>query len=237
MRNLNKWCVYCHTFPNGKRYIGITSQTPEYRWNNGRGYSSQKVVARAICKHGWNNIVSEILYFNITKSEATTLEIKLIEEYKTTNPQYGYNLTIGGEGHNGFSPSIETREKIRISNKGRKRTAEFCERMRLNNLGKTLTSETREKIRQANLKRGPAKLSEEGRQRIRENSRQIGLANKGRVQSVESNEARSRALKGKPKSENTKQKMRKPKSPEAVENMRKASAKRWEEYYKNKGGN
>lgn len=237
MRNLNKWCVYCHTFPNGKRYIGITSQTPEYRWNNGRGYSRQKVVARAICKHGWNNIVSEILYLNITKSEATSLEIKLIEEYKTTNHQYGYNLTIGGEGHSGFSPSIETREKIRISNIGQKRSKSFCERLSYVNTGKKLSEETKQKIREAMLLRGSPNISEEGRQRIRENARQVGLANKGRVQSVESNEARSQALKGKPKSENTKQKMRKPKSPEAVENMRKASAKRWEEYYKNKGGN
>ena len=34
----NTYCVYIHTAPNGKMYIGQTSQKPEARWNNGRGY-------------------------------------------------------------------------------------------------------------------------------------------------------------------------------------------------------
>ena len=46
--------VYCHTNKiNGKKYIGITSKKPEYRWNNGKGYSTQIVFARAIEKYGW----------------------------------------------------------------------------------------------------------------------------------------------------------------------------------------
>ena len=36
-----KFCVYEHVFPNGKRYIGITSKKPEARWENGSGYSKE----------------------------------------------------------------------------------------------------------------------------------------------------------------------------------------------------
>ena len=30
--------VYIHIFPNGKRYVGLTSQNPERRWGKGIGY-------------------------------------------------------------------------------------------------------------------------------------------------------------------------------------------------------
>lgn len=31
------YSVYIHTLPNNKVYIGITSQKPKARWDNGRG--------------------------------------------------------------------------------------------------------------------------------------------------------------------------------------------------------
>ena len=33
------YIVYMHTTPSGKRYIGITAQTVERRWQNGFGYA------------------------------------------------------------------------------------------------------------------------------------------------------------------------------------------------------
>lgn len=35
------YSVYVHTTPNGKRYVGMTSQEPFVRWRNGLGYSTQ----------------------------------------------------------------------------------------------------------------------------------------------------------------------------------------------------
>ena len=42
--NEKNYVVYCHIFPNKKRYVGITSQKPEYRWNNGKGYRTQRYL-------------------------------------------------------------------------------------------------------------------------------------------------------------------------------------------------
>jgi len=35
MENKN-YCVYKHTSPNGKMYIGMTGQNPEKRWGKGK---------------------------------------------------------------------------------------------------------------------------------------------------------------------------------------------------------
>lgn len=35
---MNNYCVYKHTSPSGKVYIGITNQKPTRRWREGEGY-------------------------------------------------------------------------------------------------------------------------------------------------------------------------------------------------------
>ena len=44
------YCVYKHTCPNGKVYIGVTSQNPLRSWNNGNGYRGNEHFYRAIVK-------------------------------------------------------------------------------------------------------------------------------------------------------------------------------------------
>jgi transcriptional regulator with XRE-family HTH domain len=101
--NNKKFCVYEHLFPNGKRYIGITSKKPNARWENGRGYSEshQNVMYKAIQKYGWDNIQHNILFENLTFEEAKQKEIELIKQYHTyvhDENSMGYNMTLGGEG-------------------------------------------------------------------------------------------------------------------------------------------
>ena len=91
------YSVYLHTFPNGKRYVGVTRQNPLNRWNNGYGYRNQKLIFRAILKYGWDNIKHEVLFSNLSKKEAEEKEIELIALYKSDNPQYGYNILRGGD--------------------------------------------------------------------------------------------------------------------------------------------
>lgn len=90
------YCVYKHTSPTGKVYIGITKRKPEKRWNSGRGYESNRYFYRAIQKYGWENFKHEIIVDGLDQDEATETERRLIAEYDSTNPAAGYNIEAGG---------------------------------------------------------------------------------------------------------------------------------------------
>ena len=89
------WCVYKHTSPSNKVYIGITGRNPELRWGNGINYKKSPKFWNAIKKYGWNNITHEIIEKNLTQEEATLAEQKWITYYDSYNN--GYNATSGGE--------------------------------------------------------------------------------------------------------------------------------------------
>lgn len=120
-----KYIVYVHIFPNGKKYFGITSKKPNARWENGKGYDKehQPVIYAAIQKYGWENIEHKILYEDLTKEEAQSLEIYLIAKYKTNckryGDKYGYNMTDGGEGTLGRKMSDEQKQKISNAHMGK----------------------------------------------------------------------------------------------------------------------
>ena len=123
------WCVYIHRNKiNDKAYIGITSQAPEERWGkSGCGYQEkQPVFYSAIKKYGWDSFEHIIFAENLSKAKATDIEIKLIAIFKTNckkykNPEYGYNMTDGGEGTLGLVHSDAT--KRLIGDKARERYA------------------------------------------------------------------------------------------------------------------
>lgn len=89
------WCVYEHVFPNGKKYIGITSMLPEKRWNKGWGYCMQQKIYRAVKKYGWENISHNVIVEGLSKEQADVIEQYLIKSQDTI--KNGYNITIGGE--------------------------------------------------------------------------------------------------------------------------------------------
>lgn len=129
-----KYTVYCHTNKiNGKRYIGITGQKPQKRWANGLGYQRHAHFYSSILKYGWHNFDHEILYVDLTKEQAEYWEKRLIEEYKTTDKNFGYNKTFGGDAN--FSMSEEVRSKMGKSRKGKKQTPEQIEKNRIGHLG------------------------------------------------------------------------------------------------------
>ena len=109
------YTVYKHIAPNGKVYIGITSQSLKQRWKrNGTGYKTNEHFYRAILKYSWDNIKHEILFENLTKEEAEQKEIELIAFYKSNNFNYGYNIENGG---NTNCVSEKTKLKIGIAKK------------------------------------------------------------------------------------------------------------------------
>lgn len=86
------YCVYIHTFPNGKIYVG-QSQNADKRWENGKTYQHNKDMDNDINYYGWDNIRHEIICFTETREEAEDLEKIYIIMLKAENPKFGYNKT------------------------------------------------------------------------------------------------------------------------------------------------
>lgn len=115
------FCVYKHTAPNGKVYIGITSRKPEHRWNRGKGYLANKHFSNAISLYGWENFTHEIICKGLSKEDACKKEQELISEYKSNHKEYGYNLSSGGEASaKGAKFSEETKLKMSLARRGKK---------------------------------------------------------------------------------------------------------------------
>lgn len=132
--------VYKHVFPNGKAYIGITSQSLNDRWRSGKGYGNNPHITRAINKYGWDNIKHQVLKGDFTLDEANALERKFIAKYQSNNPIFGYNITSGGDGCPGVSHphTEESKRKISQANSGKVRTPEMKEHLSQLKKGKKL---------------------------------------------------------------------------------------------------
>lgn len=163
----NTYCVYIHTAPNGKMYIGQTSQKPETRWNNGRGYCrrikgkyAQPLMARAVHKIPWEYWEHEVVYEGLTAEEANLYEEWLIYLAWSDNPEYGYNIRKGGS-NSGLSE--ETKKKIGDANRGKVHSEEQNKRHSEIMKGRILSEETKQKLRDANLGKV---MSDEARKKI-----------------------------------------------------------------------
>lgn len=126
MKQERGWAVYKHTAPNGKVYIGITSKDPVRRWGvRGQGYKNNKHFWNAISQYGWENFKHEIIKSGLAHEEACEMEICLIEQYKAYDSARGYNIALGGQGHN---MTEQTRRKISDAQKAAWESAEYRER-------------------------------------------------------------------------------------------------------------
>lgn len=166
MEEEHKSLVYVHIAPNGKRYVGKTAQDVSQRWRNGAGYRKCPLMWKAVQKYGWENFEHVILADNLTEEEAEALEKKYVEEYQSNNPEYGYNLTSGGEKGCVLSP--EVKEQLSKSKQGH-----------------ITTEETRRKISETKQRRYAAGLYDDGIRRAAEKNRGRTPYNKGKKMSVE----------------------------------------------------
>lgn len=125
--NEKKYKVYAHINKiNGKIYIGLTSKSPNQRWDNGKGYVYNSHFWSAIKKYGWDNFEHMIIFDDLTKEMAYVVEKELIKKYNTTDQNFGYNHLSGGDnGYSSYNPnyirtySEETRRKMSESQKRR----------------------------------------------------------------------------------------------------------------------
>ena len=142
---------YLHIFPNEKIYVGTTQlKKPERRWKyGGSGYKRQPHLWNAIQKYGWENVKHKVIVCE-TPEEMWEMEKKLIKEYDTTNPEHGYNHSIGGEkGASGFHPTDETKRKHSELMKGEKNPSkrpEVRKKISESKKGFSYTDESRRKM-------------------------------------------------------------------------------------------
>lgn len=157
-----KYCVYKHTSPNGKCYIGLTCQGMARRARKGAGYKECTVFYNAIRKYGWDNFLHEVLEDDLSFEEACEKERYYIEKFQSLTSQNGYNLENGGRvstavseetkrkisralnGRKGTPLSEETKKKISIANTGRKhppKSAETRRKLSAAHTGKVFSAE------------------------------------------------------------------------------------------------
>lgn len=112
--NNDTFCVYMHINRiNNKIYVGQTKYgyNPNKRWRDGDGYNGCTYFYQAIQKYGWDNFDHEIIASNLTEYEANSFEEMLIQQLKTSDAEYGYNLKSGGQNHSWSEISILKRVK------------------------------------------------------------------------------------------------------------------------------
>lgn len=181
---MSEFYVYMHSrISDGKPfYIG-----------KGRGKRAWSVKSRnahwyrIVAKHG---LSVEILHKDLTEKEAFCLEKSTILLFGLINLA---NMTEGGEGHCGLSPSAATREKISAAN--RNPSPEIRARKSEAAKGRVLSAESR------------AKLSASKRNMSNETRQKIGEARRKWSFSEETKEKMRRAISGRKLTDEWKQRI------------------------------
>jgi len=135
-------CIYKITnLMNGKCYIGQTTKNDYFKYINDHfnnalcGEQYRKYFYCAIRKYGKKNFKIEILGFCYLRKELKEAEIESIWVFRSFGSDgdnfdkiYGYNLTKGGEGTNGYKWTEESRIRNSIAQTGKKRSKEEIEK-------------------------------------------------------------------------------------------------------------
>ena len=104
------YSVYIHINKvNNKKYIGVTMKDPKVRWENGNGYKNNRHFTDAIKKYGWGNFDHWIIEVD-TAEKMYELEKFYINYYHTTDPNMGYNVSLGGDTGNYQGKNSDSKE-------------------------------------------------------------------------------------------------------------------------------
>lgn len=144
--------IYKYTAPNGKCYIGQTTNGKIRReqWNTANYPYAGVKINRARKKYGIHNFRYEVLERNTyTSKKVATEELNRLEIYYIglyNSYKNGYNCTIGGEATSGYYCDETRKEKIRKAAKGRKCSQQTREKLSKSLKGRKFTEEHRDKI-------------------------------------------------------------------------------------------
>lgn len=165
------------------------------------------IFHRAIAKWGVDAFDWTVLYDNLDKEDLDVYEMACIRKHCTKVP-HGYNMTDGGGSKLGYNCPQETRHRISVANKGRKRTDETKQKIRdavLGNKRKPFTAETIQLMRDVHTGK---KHSDKTKRKISAFSRGLSFAElHGVDKAAEITVKLSKAHKGRKKSDATKAKM------------------------------
>lgn len=152
------------------QYVGITKNLQKRWYQHRNADGTSRYLHPSIKKYGIENFAFSHIADAFDQESAKFLEKLLIKEKNTKTP-YGYNLTDGGEGTQGYIFSEESKEKMRIAQTGKKMSKESSEKKRIamlgntHGLGKKHSEEHKAKIAKAGTGR---KHSEESKQKMRD---------------------------------------------------------------------
>ena len=137
---------------NNLVYVGCTTKTieerlkahfvPRYR---------QDDFHRAIKKIGKEHFTIELLEHGEEDSIRYEREKYYIALYKSNDPLFGYNRTIGGTGTIGYIFTDEDKKKVSLAGIGRERSLKTRKLISKGNKGKRLTKECKDKISKARM--------------------------------------------------------------------------------------
>lgn len=140
----------------GKKYIGQTIGSLRNRWSQHKSTAKRRLKLNfhhSIALYGPEMFIIEPVAFTFTKSHADQLEEEWIIRLNTTDRNFGYNYTFGGEGARHVPETCEKISLSKIGKPGRKFTDEerqaCSERQKGekgNNFGKSASEETRKKM-------------------------------------------------------------------------------------------
>jgi group I intron endonuclease len=168
--------IYCliNTI-TGKIYIGKSERSGEMR---AKEHFNFALSGKTYCPHLYSairNYGQAVFQFCLisdfvgSKEELNAQEKYFIEKYQANNPKFGYNLTAGGEGLS--NPSLETRQKLRLAQIGRKQDPEIVAKRTRVHVGNTynlnrIQSQEERKVRSNSSPHKGVPLSDEHRQHL-----------------------------------------------------------------------
>lgn len=205
--DLSKTGVYCITNTrNGKRYVGSTSSSFANRWRQHRNHLVAGTHRNLHLQRAWNRDQAGSFIFSILlccePAECIQNEQRFIDEYRTVEDRFGYNINPTAGSRLGTKHSEATKAKMR----GRIRSEEHSRKLSEALKGRTSTAEQRAK--QSAALKGRAQSAEliakraaslRGRKLSPEHVEKIAAQRRGKKQSPEVVRKRVEAMRGKPR--------------------------------------
>ena len=168
---------------NNKKYVGQTIRSFHDRIREYKKGFSNGYLNNAFNKYGWDNFEFSIIDTATSLKELNEKEIKYIQQYKSNQKEFGYNIESGGGN---AIPNTETLEKMSRSHIGIKQTNNWVNKRiakagseDAKKYGKSKTEEEKKILSENSTKFWLGKnRNEETKRKISETKKEQGLSDK-----------------------------------------------------------